>query len=635
MSLDDLYPDLHVRLDPAAPDGRQDVTDALLVPARGSRSSPVFNAHSYHTKVPPEAIEPYIAHHTQPGAVVLDPFAGSGMTGVAARRLGRRAILNDLSPAAAHIAWNVTHACDPAALGVAAARALAAVANLHQDLYRAACGGCRDAATVAFTIWSDRLACRMCGTPISIWEHGTNRSSGVVRPTLVCPSCDGETVRRGAIRVDTRPAWVVTDCVRCGRVERPVGDADFQHEARWRATPIADWYPKTPIGADREMYIRSALGARQIRTVADFYTARNLHALSALWASIGDEPDLRLRQVLALAFTNTAWHGTVMRRYNARGGQRPLTGTLYIPHLSSEVNVGKVFAHKIRQLQTFYRAEWRGVRAADAVNVIVGSATRLGSVPDRSIDYVFTDPPFGSNIFYADCNLIWESWLGKMTDRTDEVVVNRSLKVHQGGKTVADYEVLMRGSFTELARVLRRDAWMTVVFHSTDAAVWQAIEDAATDSGLSIKGATYLDKEQLSHKGYKGRSGAEDVAAYDVVLALRNRPSTPRRAPARTKRRDDAARILREHLEELPVVGTDPASDRRRTLPYLHSLLVQHHFNGDIGLHVGGYDAVRALCTENFVSDDTGLWTIVARRREDRAQKRRPRPRLVASQHVE
>ncbi|RLC91204.1 MAG: hypothetical protein DRI79_03475 [Chloroflexi bacterium] len=84
------------------------------------KNTPIYNAHSYHTKVPPQGIAPCILHYTDPGDLILDPFCGSGMTGVAAlmcahppaealhlvhdARLGPRyAILNDLSPAATHI----------------------------------------------------------------------------------------------------------------------------------------------------------------------------------------------------------------------------------------------------------------------------------------------------------------------------------------------------------------------------------------------------------------------------------------------------------------------------------------------------------------------------------------------------
>src|ERR1019366_765748 len=89
----------------------------------------------YHTKVPPRSIIPYILHYTQPGDLVLDPFCGSGMTGVAAEmcaqppadildsfpelrdRVGPRAcILSDLSPVACHIAYNYNTVVDSEAL---------------------------------------------------------------------------------------------------------------------------------------------------------------------------------------------------------------------------------------------------------------------------------------------------------------------------------------------------------------------------------------------------------------------------------------------------------------------------------------------------------------------------------------
>ena len=98
------------------------------------KNDPIYNAHSYHTKVPHKAIMRYILHYTDPGDIVFDGFCGTGMTGVAAQlcgdrkavqelgykvdsdgviydgdasisRLGaRKAVLNDLSPAATFIA---------------------------------------------------------------------------------------------------------------------------------------------------------------------------------------------------------------------------------------------------------------------------------------------------------------------------------------------------------------------------------------------------------------------------------------------------------------------------------------------------------------------------------------------------
>src|SRR5882724_6675484 len=84
-----------------------------------------YNFHYYLTKVPPESIVGMILHYTMPGDLVLDPFCGSGMAGVACQMCAspdpktvatvpgsvagaRVAILNDLSPAACHISTNYT-----------------------------------------------------------------------------------------------------------------------------------------------------------------------------------------------------------------------------------------------------------------------------------------------------------------------------------------------------------------------------------------------------------------------------------------------------------------------------------------------------------------------------------------------
>ena len=100
------------------------------------KNDTIYMAHSYHTKVPHQAILRYVLHYTKPGDVILDGFGGSGMTGVAATlcsdlpseeraaverempgvRWGRRtAILNDISPAASFIAHNYNAKVDLAA----------------------------------------------------------------------------------------------------------------------------------------------------------------------------------------------------------------------------------------------------------------------------------------------------------------------------------------------------------------------------------------------------------------------------------------------------------------------------------------------------------------------------------------
>jgi site-specific DNA-methyltransferase (adenine-specific) len=58
----------------------------------------------YPTQKPVRLLERIVAASSRPGDLVLDPYAGSGTTGVAAARLGRRWLLVDRNPAAVEIA---------------------------------------------------------------------------------------------------------------------------------------------------------------------------------------------------------------------------------------------------------------------------------------------------------------------------------------------------------------------------------------------------------------------------------------------------------------------------------------------------------------------------------------------------
>ena len=53
------------------------------------KNDPIYNAHSYHTKVPYKAIMRYILHYTKPGGYRIRwLLRNSGMTGVAAQMCG-------------------------------------------------------------------------------------------------------------------------------------------------------------------------------------------------------------------------------------------------------------------------------------------------------------------------------------------------------------------------------------------------------------------------------------------------------------------------------------------------------------------------------------------------------------------
>ena len=58
----------------------------------------------YPAEKPPQVSEVLVGQSSEPGEVVADPFMGSGSVGVAALRLGRRFVGNDINPDAVQLA---------------------------------------------------------------------------------------------------------------------------------------------------------------------------------------------------------------------------------------------------------------------------------------------------------------------------------------------------------------------------------------------------------------------------------------------------------------------------------------------------------------------------------------------------
>jgi len=535
-----------------------------------SKTSSAYQVHSYPTKIPPEAITPFIEASTEPGAIILDPFCGSGMTGVAALLSGRSAVLSDLSPGAVHLARNHTSRVEPR-------RVLEALEGMERSwmrrtersVYGAFCPTCGSPGVTRHVIWSDVYACARCEAEVVVWDVASGTEGHVPR-ALLCPRCRSAVPRAGMRPRRSEPAHIVVECHGGCRTlqDGPIAGENLTHLERASRRRVRYWVPSTRVEPTREMYKRSALHLHGIETVADFYLHRAKLALSQLWLRISQLNPRPVRDAMRFAFTNTAWHSSRMRRFNSRGGQRPLTGTLYIPQLVAEANVFEVFRHQVRQIAGFY-GEFEPPAQASAI-VRRSSATDLSWLPDGTIDYVFTDPPFGANIFYGDCNLVWEAWLRGVTDTSQEIVVNRSRSTSDGGKTTDDYGSLLHGAFAELRRVVRKDARVSIVFHNADDQVWAAMLGAAERSGLRQIEVSLLDKGQRSMKGYRGRAGLELVAFYDLVITF---APAGVRAPHLNGAGEIALKALREHLR-----GADramlPLTAQERSLEYLYSFAV-------------------------------------------------------------
>lgn len=567
------------------------------------RTDAIYNCHAYLTKVPVAAIRPFIAALSAPGDTVVDFFAGSGMTGLAALMGGRKAVLSDISVLGQHIAKGYLAEVSPSAFRQAAdsvtKTARAALGDLYQTC-RASDGAVRE---MIRTVWSFTYICPVCSDKIVYYEHLSLRGS----PPEQCPSCGGPFTRRNWRHGEDVPVDVVVTGENGKLASQDVLDFDRKMIATAAADPRHDDVPSLSIDKHREMYSRSGLGKAGLTETARFFAPRNALALLELWRAINAWEDTDLRHKLSFAFT--AILPRASRRYQW-SPKRPLNAqnqTYYIAPVYYEWNVFELFGRKVEAVlradqelfggdggPLFHRAK------AQDPSYELTSADRLSHLRDASVDYIFTDPPFGSNVFYSDMSLFHEAWLGRTTDNESEAVVHTTGKRKNGA--AERYERLLRGAFTEAFRVLRPGRYMSVVFGNSSGTIWGLVQRALRDAGFKATPVhvAILDKGQRSVKGLN--SGSESVVTVDLILTLQKPAGAESADNARPLSNGDTAALIRETVAELPVEQT-----RNPSYVYVHILskaLQQHRILDD--LHLG--DVLVALRRAGYAVDrKTGM----------------------------
>lgn len=540
---------------------------------------PIYKLHTYHTKVPHLAIMRYIMNYTNPGDIILDGFCGTGMTGVATNlcenppfevknkiehdvphsKWGKRyAIINDLSTAATFFSANYNSAVSPE------------FSSLSKDIItklRAECGWMyrtkhaeespslfsSDAyGEINYTVWSDVFICPNCGNEMVFWDVAVDYERGKVNDKFNCPKCRGQLKKNNCQHAKTilfdkalgktvelsKQVPVMINYSYLGkRYEKKPDAEDLEVVSKIEDMEIPYWYPTDTLEDGDKTSDATKLG---ITNAHLFYTRRTLYVLSCYYAL--SNKDLSC----LFAFTKVANQMTKQYRltymngcWGAGGG--PMSGTLYIPSLLKELNV-LTFLEKALEIQQVRNYAKQG-------NVLVSSqsTTDYRQIPPNSIDYIFTDPPFGDNLMYSELNFLWESWLKVKTQNRCEAIVNNSQN-----KAVPDYMRLMERCFTEYFRILKPGRWITVEFHNSKNSVWNAIQSALSMAGFIVADVRTLDKQ---HSSYNQVNASSQAIKQDLVIsAYKPKESFLHSFISSAGNAETAWSFVSQHLSNLPVV---------------------------------------------------------------------------------
>lgn len=557
--------------------------EPLAVDVSIGKSDAIYKAHSYHTKVPHLAIVPSILHFTGPGDIVLDGFAGSGMTGIAAQwcgiapqeyRLGteaewkqsglgkpqwgsRRAVLNELSPAATSIAAGLNLPFDVAYFSEQARRILQSVKNDLGWMFETVHADGKTIGRVDFTVWSEVFSCNNCAAEIIFFDEAFDPKSKKVSKEITCPNCSAKATKENMDLVfetfvdvptgmtDRRPKRVPV------LIKYSVGRRSFEKKpdandfTLIRRVEQLEWPQNLPTHAlpDCQMTRVGRMKTTNTAKIHHMYFPREAHVLSALWEEVLKESDAGVRNILKFWLDSHFVNMSILNRYRPEVSfpYNPLTGVFYVPSQIAEADPFKAYENKLKRLASAF-SEKHAVSGASIIST--GTAARL-QLPDSTVDYIFTDPPFGENIYYADLNQIVESWHGVFTNVQSEAIIDRVRE-----KDLHEYQVLIRQAFSEYYRVLKPGRWMTVVFSNSRASVWNAIQLALQQAGFVVAEVSALDKKQGSFKQVTSTTAVKQDL---VISAYKPNGGLEQRFAERGATSESAWDFVQTHLKQLSV----------------------------------------------------------------------------------
>ncbi len=560
------------------------------------KNDPIYKAHGYHTKVPYQAVMRYILHYTKPGDLIYDGFSGTGMTGIAAQMCGnkksvesldyeidqignifsndvtnvdknekiafsklgvRNVILNDLSPIATFIAYNYNNPLDVRKFFNSAKKILSDVYKEISWMYETKHiehQKCR----IDFTVWSEVFSCGDCNHEFSFIDEAFDPKTKSVKSEFKCPSCGAIQTKRKLNKVfETLHDHLTGKTYK--KIKYKPYEIHYKFEGKkYSKKPdkddldilsrveLLDWKSNIPMNkfpTDR-MYHGSRIKPKGFTYAHHFYLRRPLEALSLLWKLAKNESDSRISKSLLFLVEQAVTSMNMQNRfgpkkYSQSNGALPLV--YYIPSQISEVSPWYVLEGKLNRLEKVFST----LSSFEKTSLITTESTSNLNIPESSLDYIFTDPPFGENIFYSDLNLITESWHKIFTNVNSEAIIDKFKD-----KEIYQYRLLMQSCFKSYYKALKPGRWITIEFSNSSASVWNSIQIALQEAGFIVGNVSVLDKKQGSFRAVTTKTAVKQdlvISAYKPNGGFEERFKTE--SPI-----EGVWDFIRTHLKYLPII---------------------------------------------------------------------------------
>ena len=428
----------------------------------GTRFPPRYIIHQYWARKPWSIVRGLVEEFCPVGGTVLDPFMGSAVTCFEALSQNRNFIGIDINPVSILMAKFYSNPPDQRKIKSAFDKIITSSNTCATELYTTKCPDCNSDVEIINSIWKN-------GKPVSMY--------------LNCNECNFR-----------------------GNKKYSAEDLSLLKSINYKLDE--HWFPKDvimPTQSDVDEY-------------EDLFSVRNRVALSFLFSQINNLDDGPEKDVLLLAFTSLLPRMSRMVFINEHRRSKGVNPAgvwgekrYWVPDEHIENNVFYYFNERKPKFVEAIEDIGEFQQNTDDVKskISLGSATNLSDVPDESVDFCFTDPPYGDAVKYLDLSTIWNAWISPEG-------VNSELEVLPKNKDMETYSRLLKTSIQEIHRVLKKNAFFAIAFQSTKPKIWKILLDSISSAGFQLVDLSSVRPSKKSHNQLDMSGSAKN----DIILLL-------------------------------------------------------------------------------------------------------------------
>lgn len=426
----------------------EDATNTVISESIKADPHPAhYLMHKYWGRKPHNVVSYYISHYTKKGETVLEPFMGSGVTVIEALKLKRNVIGIDLNPMSKFIVENSISKVDVDELEKEYRRIEKNLRDNYSQFYITKCPCCGKNSSFVTGVWENDKLVRIRG---NCTDHGLFQKDATDFDIDLYKQCS---------------------------LIRKENDSKLN-------------YPRQDI----LQYVKRSGRTR----IDELFTDRALIILSDLKNQIESVQDKTIRNTLLFCFTSMLSNVSRMLpgdKEKATYKSGWVISKFWTPKIHTERNI-------FGCLELRYKAIIKGkeeIKDLDSslANIYTADSSHLNFIKDESIDYIFTDPPYGESIAYFALSQFWNSWISDSVDYENEIIIDpyRNKDYDDFAKRTADV-------YKELYRVLKKNKYLSFTFNNRDLNVWKAVLDACNSVGFSLESIVL--QEQAVSSGTQG-----------------------------------------------------------------------------------------------------------------------------------